>query len=261
MKARKKYQETLLQELKNEEFAFEFIRDALEGLDSDDSNYLFTALQQVAKAHGISDLEKETGITRSAIYKMLSSDSNPSFKNVSKILHALGFKFDLQKIENEERIANVNDVAFYILKTTPRKNVTAFWLQKLVYYSQVISLTEFNKPLFSETIQAWANGPVVVELYQKHKGVKSLASWDYKNLGNDSNLSARQKNCIDLATAKYGKLDGDTLSELTHSEAPWIKARGKIGQKEPCTNPISKESILEFYSSRPNYALLEEIEV
>src|ERR1700689_4301222 len=82
---------------------------------------------------------------------------------------------------------SVLDVASYILEKQP---LTAWKLQKLVYYCQAWSLVWDEQPLFKERVLAWANGPVVKELYDQHKGmyyVKELVK------GNAGNLSANQR--------------------------------------------------------------------
>lgn len=67
---------------------------------------------------------------------------------------------------------SVLDVASYILEKQPKKQpLTAWKLQKLVYYSQAWSLVWDKQPLFKEKILAWANGPVIKELYDQHKGL------------------------------------------------------------------------------------------
>ena len=43
-------------------------------------------------------------------------------------------------------------------------------LQKLVYYCQAWSLVWDDMPLFESRIEAWANGPVVLDLYYRHRG-------------------------------------------------------------------------------------------
>ncbi|HSX11345.1 MAG TPA: type II toxin-antitoxin system antitoxin SocA domain-containing protein, partial [Chlamydiales bacterium] len=64
---------------------------------------------------------------------------------------------------------SVLDVAAYILEKQPKNEpITAWKLQKLVYYCQAWSLVWDEKPLFKEKILAWANGPVVKELYLRH---------------------------------------------------------------------------------------------
>jgi len=57
--------------------------------------------------------------------------------------------------------------------------MTAMKLQKLAYYSQAWSLVWDEKALFPEKIEAWANGPVVRALYDRHRGMfkVTLAEW------------------------------------------------------------------------------------
>ncbi len=75
-----------------------------------------------------------------------------------------------------EKSKSVFDVAAYILNKQPKKNpITAWKLQKLVYYCQAWSLVWDEQPLFKEKIVAWANGPVVKELYEQHKGMFYVA--------------------------------------------------------------------------------------
>ena len=65
-------------------------------------------------------------------------------------------------------MASVYDVAAYILEK--QGAMTTWKLQKLVYYSQAWSLVWDDDVLFPEEIEAWANGPVVRELYHAHRG-------------------------------------------------------------------------------------------
>lgn len=65
-------------------------------------------------------------------------------------------------------MATVFDVAKYVLEHTGK--ITTMKLQKLVYYCQAWSLVWDEVPLFEEDFQAWANGPVCPELFERHKG-------------------------------------------------------------------------------------------
>ena len=65
-------------------------------------------------------------------------------------------------------MTSVFDIAKYILEKY--ESLPTMKLQKLVYYSQAWSLAWDNEPLFYEEIKAWANGPVVEELYELLKG-------------------------------------------------------------------------------------------
>jgi probable addiction module antidote protein len=56
----------------------------------DDAAYITHALGVVAKAKGMTQLAKQTGLGRESLYKALSGDGNPSFATILKVLRALG---------------------------------------------------------------------------------------------------------------------------------------------------------------------------
>lgn len=62
----------------------------------DDAVFIATALGNVARAHGMVKLARETGLTREGLYKALSADGNPSLGTVLKVLKALGLKLTPQ---------------------------------------------------------------------------------------------------------------------------------------------------------------------
>lgn len=147
---------------------------------------------------------------------------------------------------NKEKPVTVFDVAAYILEKLPKTPpVTAWKLQKLVYYCQVWSLVWDEKPLFKEKILAWANGPVVQELYAQHKGLFYIQ----KILkGNSHNLSINQKDTINHVLGAYGDKTAQWLSDLTHIENPWIEARKGLLPGERGNAEIPLASMHEYYS-------------
>ena len=62
----------------------------------DDEEFLTEALSKVVKIHGATKVSGLTGITRQAIYKMLSGEGNPSFKNINKLLEAVGLELTVR---------------------------------------------------------------------------------------------------------------------------------------------------------------------
>jgi len=62
----------------------------------DDPTLIVAALGDIARARGMVQLAKETGLTREGLYKALSKNGNPSFGTVLKVLKALGLKFTPQ---------------------------------------------------------------------------------------------------------------------------------------------------------------------
>lgn len=139
----------------------------------------------------------------------------------------------------------VFDVAKYILEK--QGEMTAMKLQKLVYYSKAWSLVWDEDELFSEEIQAWANGAVVPDLFFKHKGVFKVAA-DFFNEGDSSHLSINQKDTIDKVLDFYGNYSAQQLSDINHQEDPWKEARGDLPPMVKCTAIITSGSIFEYYS-------------
>lgn len=136
----------------------------------------------------------------------------------------------------------VHDVAAFILQN--EGEMTAMKLQKLVYYSQAWSLVWDEQPLFDDEIEAWANGPVVRSLYARHQGHFKVSQWN----GNPEKLSSTQQETVLKVLEFYGPMPAQVLSELTHSEEPWIKARIGLGIGERGSRVISHADMVEYYS-------------
>lgn len=58
----------------------------------DDPSFIAAALGDIARARGMTQLAKDTGLTREGLYKALSADSNPSLGTILKVVKALGIK-------------------------------------------------------------------------------------------------------------------------------------------------------------------------
>lgn len=83
--------------LKSEEDMAAYLQACIEEAP-DDPAFIAAALCDVARARGMVQLAKETGLTREGLYKALSKDGNPNFGTVLKVLHALGLKITLQPV-------------------------------------------------------------------------------------------------------------------------------------------------------------------
>lgn len=141
-------------------------------------------------------------------------------------------------------MAHVDDVAAYILKKCGP--MTAMKLQKLVYYCQAWSLVWDEKPLFGAQIEAWANGPVVPRLYEKHRGKFKVQNWKD---GNPQALNETQKETVDAVLGYYGDKSSQWLSDLTHQEDPWQQARAALPSGARSNNIITHAAMMEYYSS------------
>ena len=58
----------------------------------DDAAFIAKALGTIARAKGMTQLAKDTGLGRESLYKALSGEGNPSFATILKVVHALGIK-------------------------------------------------------------------------------------------------------------------------------------------------------------------------
>ena len=146
-------------------------------------------------------------------------------------------------------MATVFDVGKYIVD---KLGIIDTWkLQKLVYYCQAWSLVWDEQPLFDAKIEAWANGPVCRELFNRHKGMyevgpDDLAVWKDAN---PNDLTNDEKETIDSVLEHYASMPGYELRELTHLEQPWNDARQGVPLMMPCENEITHSMMRRYYGS------------
>ena len=58
----------------------------------DDAAFIAAALGYIARAKGMRQLAKDTGLGRESLYKALSGEGNPSFGTILKVMRALGMR-------------------------------------------------------------------------------------------------------------------------------------------------------------------------
>jgi|SRR5713226_4064057 probable addiction module antidote protein len=61
-------------------------------LEDGDPALIAAALGDIARAKGMSQIARETGLGRESLYKALSPDGNPEFSTVLKVVRALGLR-------------------------------------------------------------------------------------------------------------------------------------------------------------------------
>ncbi|WP_137387963.1 addiction module antidote protein [Rhodoligotrophos defluvii] len=67
----------------------ELLADAFE---TGDAAYITHALGVVARARGMTQVAKEAGVTREALYKALSEDGDPRLSTLMGVMKALGLR-------------------------------------------------------------------------------------------------------------------------------------------------------------------------
>ncbi len=70
--------------------------DAVLEEGGDDPAYIIHALGIIARAKNMSQLARDTGLSREGLYKALSQEGNPTFSTVTKIAKALGLQIKFQ---------------------------------------------------------------------------------------------------------------------------------------------------------------------
>jgi len=147
-------------------------------------------------------------------------------------------------------MANAFDVAAYLLSKADIKEgdgMTHLKLQKLLYYCQGFALVLLQRPIFTNEIQAWAHGPVVVDVYQEFKRygdgiIVGLGPGDMSVLTDD------EKSLIDDVFEVYGGYSASRLRNLTHNEKPWLDAENKLDKV------ITHKALRDFFPSLVNSA-------
>lgn len=79
-------------ELKSDQDCALYLQAIMEEADSDEK-LIAAALGDIARARGMMQVARDSGLAREALYRSLSADGNPSFATVLKVAKALGLKF------------------------------------------------------------------------------------------------------------------------------------------------------------------------
>ncbi|CAM3813282.1 MULTISPECIES: Panacea domain-containing protein [Paenibacillus] len=151
---------------------------------------------------------------------------------------------------------NVHDVTKFILSIMP---VTHLKLQKLLYYAYAEYLIETGRRLFKEPIVAFKYGPVVEEVFYKHRHYGS-STIDYKEdekfiLSTGASLPASvvrvvtseggisATDCIMNVLFRYSHYSATDLVNRTHQAGgPWDQV-----YKEGMNRVISDDSIKKYH--------------
>jgi probable addiction module antidote protein len=65
-------------------------------LEENDPGLLAAALGDIARARGMSEIARGSGIAREALYKALKADAQPRFETIARVCQALGVRLVAQ---------------------------------------------------------------------------------------------------------------------------------------------------------------------
>ena len=67
-------------------------------LDASDAGLLASALGDIARARGMTEIARGAGVTREALYRALKPDSSPRFDTIQRVCTALGVRLVVQPV-------------------------------------------------------------------------------------------------------------------------------------------------------------------
>ncbi len=80
--------------LDSDEAIAEYLSSVLEDGDNDE---IIRAIGHIAKAKGMSQIAKDTGLGRESLYKTFAPGSKPRFDTIAKIVQSLGFHLQIAR--------------------------------------------------------------------------------------------------------------------------------------------------------------------
>jgi probable addiction module antidote protein len=80
--------------LETEEDIFFYLEAAMEG---NDPKHIASALGDVARSKGMTDIARKTGLGRQALYAALSENGNPTLETLTAVLSALGLELSVNR--------------------------------------------------------------------------------------------------------------------------------------------------------------------
>lgn len=145
-------------------------------------------------------------------------------------------------------VTTANKVADFFLDLYHRHGdlLTNLKLQKLLYYAQGWHLALYEKPLFGEKIQAWVHGPVVYSVYSRFK---QFGSNPISYQPTQTDLPHKVPEFLTEIMNVFGKYHAFQLQRMTHSEPPWIKARGDTAIDESSFATIKQKDMQDYFAS------------
>jgi uncharacterized phage-associated protein len=117
-------------------------------------------------------------------------------------------------------------------------DMTNMKVQKLLYYSQSLHLALQDEPLFQDEIQAWRYGPVCPPAYRFYCQFESEQLPVPSSADLPEGFSQEQRDLLEEVWLYFGEYHAYTLSDMTHVEFPWKKARKGLPAQAASTEVI-----------------------
>jgi uncharacterized phage-associated protein len=129
------------------------------------------------------------------------------------------------------------------------KTLSVLTLQRLLYFAQGRHLAFYGGPFFEGRFQAWAQGPINREIYDRFasRPLDSQVSAADLSKGFDvTSLSQEKSNHIRSVLEAYARCENSSLDEIINKteDAPWLEALA--GCLEHAQREIAEDKIRRF---------------
>ncbi|MDJ0617078.1 MAG: DUF4065 domain-containing protein [Calothrix sp. MO_192.B10] len=139
------------------------------------------------------------------------------------------------------------DVARYFIVRAYEDGIEAemtnMKVQKLLYYAQSLHLALYDEPLFDEEIQAWRYGPVCPPAYKFYSNFEANQLPIPNKEESLRSISDENKELLEEVWGYFGGYHAYRLSDMTHGEFPWKKARKGLPPQASSTEPIQRQDM------------------
>lgn len=126
---------------------------------------------------------------------------------------------------NDQKLTALDVAGFFvqISSSEDEPDLTNLKMQKLLCFAQAEYLALFEKPLFSDEIEAWDYGPVVKTVYHAYKHCGSFPITVFDTV-NQTEISSDHQQFLKSIWDKYAQFSAEHLVRLTHKKGmPWEK--------------------------------------
>jgi uncharacterized phage-associated protein len=118
----------------------------------------------------------------------------------------------------------------------------------LLYYAQAYSLGIRNKPIFSDSIEAWRHGPVVPSLVDFFQPFDSIFLTSF-HFNYDQPLSLEDQDFIEGIWHTFKYLSNSGLSGWIKSEEPWKNAYDRWTKSNYPDKEIKSGFLAAYYGA------------
>jgi uncharacterized phage-associated protein len=148
-----------------------------------------------------------------------------------------------------------------VLALQRKISLTPLKLQKLVYFAHGWCLALTEKPLVSDSVEAWQYGPVIPSIYHEFKNcgnnqIEAPAGGEFRYIGGgkfvktantlehypDTEERQEAREIITKILETYGQFSGAKLSNATHmADSPWQQVYTEGSRHQVISNDLIKE--------------------